>query len=726
MVRIGRLGSVVPALLLAAALLLPAARLVSQAVLQAQPAAPAPAPSLPFPFALLADDGADGLLLQLQPEWLPTLARLDAVHFPEVPLPDGGMADLTLQRVRLPREGWPVHLDGQPTDLLPDQGLTLWSGGVSGDASSHVYLALSTHGSRGWLRHQGQVLHWLAGPGPEQGWAAAVTRLVSEQRLLELGLEHGPGCRPELPAGPGLPASPPAASPARPSGATGATGTSTPERQGSPGQPESPAGAGPVTLACRMALEIDTQLYDRFGDVLAALTYVSSLWGSVNEVYLRDLDAVLVVPYLNLNTTSDPWQSPDNGGDAVDMLFEFQDAWAGGNAPVQANLFHLLSGAGLGGGVAYLSSLCHPDYSFAVSGNLAGVTPFPAMQGPLNWDFMVSAHETGHTFGAPHTHDLCPPVDECAPPGYFGQCQTNQVCTEGTIMSYCHQCVGGLDNIRLEFHPAIVANVRGFLESWSCLQPFHGLYADDLGESLAGAFGNPVSVPTFVPPDQVQLTFKLAPPTPTGLLVSGLTTLNTPLHGGVLVPSVDSLVAITVPGPSFVKSFSLGIPTPDDGMTVFTQMWFPDPAGTAASNATRIELHWPDPWGPTAWYTHANGLHYALSAPGSWADCEAEAQSWGGHLATVDGQGLNDWLVQRFGDQTAYGAAYIGLSDAALEGTWVWADGTPLGWTYWDPGQPDDAELSGEDHGALGFWNNHWIDVLGSGYGVNRGIMQRP
>jgi len=93
-------------------------------------------------------------------------------------------------------------------------------------------------------------------------------------------------------------------------------------------------------------------------------------------------------------------------------------------------------------------------------------------QGPANWDFMVTAHEIGHNFGSPHTHDYCPPLDECAPPGYFGGCQTQQVCTnQGTIMSYCHLCSGGLANVTTYFHPQNVIDMRAWVEG-TCLPAY--------------------------------------------------------------------------------------------------------------------------------------------------------------------------------------------------------------------------------------------------------------
>ena len=119
--------------------------------------------------------------------------------------------------------------------------------------------------------------------------------------------------------------------------------------------------------------------------------------------------------------------------------------------------------------MAWLGGLCNPPYNFNVCGNIGGTVQFPVVQQSGNWDFIVAAHEMGHNFSAPHTHDWCPPLDECAPSGYFGSCQQQQVCSSsGTTMSYCHLCSGGTANITTSFHDTNVAQMRSWIEG-SCL-----------------------------------------------------------------------------------------------------------------------------------------------------------------------------------------------------------------------------------------------------------------
>jgi len=194
--------------------------------------------------------------------------------------------------------------------------------------------------------------------------------------------------------------------------------------------------------------------------------------------------------------------------------------------PGGAVLGHFISGAGLGGGIAYLGALCDTSqsFSFAVSGNLGGNTPFPITVGPLNWDFMVVAHETGHNFDSPHTHDLG--IDNCA----GGSCITN-----GTIMSYCHQCPGGLSNITTFFNVPVVVPLMTSHAS-NCL-PFFSALAP-LAQPMLIASGAPTQVQTDVqgtPVGTVDLSYRFNGGAFT-------TVAMTPVGGGIYEG--------TIPGPA--------------------------------------------------------------------------------------------------------------------------------------------------------------------------------
>ncbi len=83
----------------------------------------------------------------------------------------------------------------------------------------------------------------------------------------------------------------------------------------------------------------------------------------------------------------------------------------------------------------------------------------------------------------------------------------------------------------------------------------------------------------------------------------------------------------------------------------------------------------------------------------SFADNEALCVDFGGHIMTID-NGLQQTSAAVLMNEFGIANAWIGLNDRASEGRFVWLDGTPLSYTDWDTGQPDNApntDPNGED-----------------------------
>ncbi len=388
-----------------------------------------------FPMTPRGAEGVDQIsglrALEIDAGAVHALTLTDDVVLRGFELSRGASVDLALEKVDLDRLGFGFQVDGQPAPgLLDGLDLSVWLGKVVGDSSSEVVLSFSTRGARGWVTTAGEVTHLMPQPGFGNDWSDGYSVVAREVDLTERGLSLGDFCGAEQ-----LDAE---------AQAVGAVAQ---------GPAEGYAGGGSCNvLECKIAIETDFQLFQIFGDLGAETTYVTTLLAAASARYEEQIDTVLTYPYLQFYTNSnDPWNTPDNGGDSIAMLNEFVGAWTG-NVPAGAVLGHMLSGANLGGGVAYLGVLCDTAQasSFAVSGNISGNVPFPIAVGPLNWDFMVFTHETGHNFNSPHTHDYSPQIDDCA----GGACITN-----GTIMSYCHTCPGGLSNITTYFYDPTVVNV---------------------------------------------------------------------------------------------------------------------------------------------------------------------------------------------------------------------------------------------------------------------------
>ena len=98
-------------------------------------------------------------------------------------------------------------------------------------------------------------------------------------------------------------------------------------------------------------------------------------------------------------------------------------------------------------------------------------------------------------------------------------------------------------------------------------------------------------------------------------------------------------------------------------------------------------------------------LYTLVSNAVSWADADTACQAAGFQLASVQSAAQNALLVTA----AAGNHVWIGGTDAASEGAWVWSpSNTPLSYTNWAPGQPD----SGAQHCITGNFRNggQWDD----------------
>jgi len=495
---------------------------------------------------------ADDVALTTSLESLVTLAKRTEVRLTQVPVPGAKDVELDLRRVRLHVGRDAIHVDGR-TGGSVDPSLSLWSGGVVGQPGSVAFLAFSRYGSRGWFGMPGKLVHLLAEAGPNNNWSRA--RIANDRFVARSGNSFDfrcderrvPGIAPVL----------------RSSASVG-------------------PNAGPLPVYdAPIAFETDYEFYALFNNLDAAKTYALSLIGAVSDMYRRDVGVIFTLPYLGFHTkNNDPWTS----NDCFTRLSQFRSAWRNGNAPVRAQLYHMISGVKVNGcgGVAYLNVICNQSAGFGMSAHINTRLTFPPKKGPLTWDFFVLAHELGHEFGSPHTHEYNPKIDDCA----NGKCRSN-----GTIMSYCHTCQGGMNNIDLRFDSRVATTIRNAVLR-SCLKQFDGVLTADLGFALTGSNGTPAQSITFVKP-AVRVAVTSAPKNRPGLVVIGARQAPMPFLGGTLVPSPDIAAPIVADANGDVATL---FPAPGSfptGVTVYVQSWFLDPAGPkgfAATNATRVEL----------------------------------------------------------------------------------------------------------------------------------------
>jgi hypothetical protein len=222
------------------------------------------------------------------------------------------------------------------------------------------------------------------------------------------------------------------------------------------------AGAEPCRQF-RVAFETDHEYMQKFGgNANAASGYIATVAGALTTIFERDLNARLATSYVRLwNTPSDPWSQSTLTG----QLNEFRSVWVNTMGGVQRDIVHFLSGRNLGGGVADLPGLCSgASFGYGLSTGINGSFPTPLVDNSdQNWDIYLIAHEVGHNFGGVHTHSIVPPVDGCG--SIPADCSN---ASQGTLMSYCGFCAGGIANIALEFHPQNVTNMAAYIAGRPC------------------------------------------------------------------------------------------------------------------------------------------------------------------------------------------------------------------------------------------------------------------
>jgi len=398
------------------------------------------------PLAGLLPDGAMGptlpaTALHIDDNVWSEMDRHSVAWVDDVPLSDGSTVNLRLMRVdpfTADARIVVVEADGQGGIVereIERPELSAWAGEVSGRPGSRAFIARSAAGLHGYIQFEGH------------------TEIISSG-------QSGLGLDPMIADASALPVVTPICSEPPPMDPADALHDDVPEFTGYS-----------LTGPCRqlpVAVDTDQELLAKFsGNVSNASGYVATIFAAMADIYSRDFNIRPSVCYLRWWTTTDPWTSTGTSN----QLTQFRTYWNSNMRSTPRALATLLCGRSLGGGVAWLNAVCASTsgsgYGYSVSAELAGAFPYPIQnQNGNNWDILVTSHEIGHNMSAFHTHELG--VDDCYTSSGLGPCTQR---LQGTIMSYCHLCSGGVANINLNFDSANTPNVISYVSGLSCTAP---------------------------------------------------------------------------------------------------------------------------------------------------------------------------------------------------------------------------------------------------------------
>ena len=490
------------------------------------------------------------------------------------------------------------------------------SGTIVGEPDTHAFLAVSDAGNFGYVETPTHTYIITSGR-----FGSGMPTVSYDLTSMPPGLVETPAwtCATEAPKEP----------PVAPQGDGGIAGT-------------------PPCRQVRLALETDYEFLQLFGgNTTAAAGYIGTLTSALTAIYTRDFNVRFATVYSRLWTTdADPWTAPD----MVAELTEFRVYWDANMVSTARDLAHFLSGRGLGGGVAYLPGLCDGT-PYGVSANLGGYFPTPLVDNNgSNWDIMVVAHELGHNFGAPHTHSYSPPLDGC---GSSPQDCTVAAAGNGTIMSYCHLCSGGLANIKLQFHPANIATVEQHFASAQC--DFTGPGRPPL------AFSDRVNVAATVPvlidvlANEIDVNCES---------VSIEFPLTTTANGGEIALSAGS-------GPNGRDQVSYRMPNPNfNGNDAFVYRLRDASNGTAVASVIPTVTAVRSPENPIGATPQLSVGYYALTAPSVLPDFAALTPYATGLVPDINFASTSGNFAGS-GRADDVGAVFTGWVDVPTGGVWT-------------------------------------------------------
>ncbi len=220
-------------------------------------------------------------------------------------------------------------------------------------------------------------------------------------------------------------------------------------------------------------LEGDYELFQSKGSINAVVNYITTLFAEIAILYANENISIGI-------SEIKVWNTPDNYSNKAGADL---DKLKTNNLNFNGDLASLLSHGGSGeGGLAWVDVLCSSSNPYSFCGIDGSFNNVPA----YSWDVMVCAHEWGHNFGSPHTHDCSwngnnTQIDDCgnlageSPPCYNpGSPKIPQ--NGGTIMSYCHLNSVGI-NLTLGFGPQPGNLIRNRYNAATCLTACQGLGA---------------------------------------------------------------------------------------------------------------------------------------------------------------------------------------------------------------------------------------------------------
>ncbi|KXK57535.1 MAG: fibronectin type III domain-containing protein [Chlorobi bacterium] len=231
-------------------------------------------------------------------------------------------------------------------------------------------------------------------------------------------------------------------------------------------------------LEVELAVETDSEFFTATGGTVEkAQAYAVAMYAVVSSIYEDELHVTIHIPWMKTwtNSPADPYNVK---GDPFLLRDKAGPYWKENYTTVQRDIFQVVTSLSYGGGgYGFFEALCgkNQDKGYSVI-SVQGRNPLPTFG--FSYDVYIAAHEIGHNFNAPHSHNCYwgAPLDTCVvDEGIEGKCLPEgqqKKPNPGSIMSYC----GGTNNdaglgftLRMTFLPQVAALMRQTAEAATCI-----------------------------------------------------------------------------------------------------------------------------------------------------------------------------------------------------------------------------------------------------------------
>ena len=348
--------------------------------------------------------------------------------------------------------------DGEIAGTLPS--MRAWRGVIAAEAGSRVFIVAVGEEIYGFVEHGGGE-RFVIGPSTLEGAVAGEHVIAAERAFPDAVRDAAAACLAEGTKG-------------YRSGGVRRSGARLASRD---------------LLEVRVAVEADGEFLRRTGGTVEKATgYIVALWSMVSAMYEDEIDVTFRIPWIKVWTTADPYQV---AGNAYELWGKAPAYWRANYADVDRDLAHIFTASDWGGGgIAFRGEgvdgnatvICSRETGYAMS-SPRGVLSYPTFA--FTYDAYIVAHETGHNFGARHTHDCwwSPALDTCMTRdsqefGMGDACHAAPIVpipSTGSVMSYCmginqKSNGGGFDDwkVDLRFTPRVAAVMRQEVELAPC------------------------------------------------------------------------------------------------------------------------------------------------------------------------------------------------------------------------------------------------------------------